>query len=456
MSTKKSKILLVDDEVNCLRSVKDVIDLEGFECLTANSGFAALEIFARNDIDIVVTDIRMPNMNGIELLKKIKERKPSTPVLMLTGYGSIEDAVNSIKLGAYNYILKPVNVADLLADIQDILSEIESRGDKETSLAFTDEIPEGKRILGQSEKLNNVNQLIQKIAKTDLSVLIQGESGTGKELAAMAIHYSSDRAKKPFISINCAALPETLLESELFGYEKGAFTDAKTTKKGKVELAHTGTLFLDEIGDMSTSMQAKLLRVLEVRELDRLGSNRSRKIDIRLISATNQDLRAAMENGLFRSDLYYRLNTVNVEMPALREIHEDIPLLANYFIKEYATRLCRPIPLLCDQSKQILLNYDWPGNVRELANAIRRAVALCDGDEIRNPDLPEHLVSYEAGSVPSAIESDQDQFLPLAEVEKRHILKVLESVDGNRSKAANLLGIHRDTLLRKLKQYGLS
>ena len=455
MPNGRSKILLVDDEINCLRAVRDVFDLEGFNCLTANSGMAAIELFDRNDIDIVVTDIRMPKMNGIELLKKIKERKPSTRVLMLTGYGSIEDAVESIKLGAYNYILKPVNVADLLADIHDILKEIEGEPDKESSAALIEELPEGKHLLGRSERLNTVTQLIQKIAKTDLSVLIQGESGTGKELAAMAIHYSSDRAKRPFISINCAALPETLLESELFGYEKGAFTDAKTSKKGKVELAHTGTLFLDEIGDMSHAMQAKLLRVLEARELDRLGSDRKRKVDIRLLSATNQDLRSAMEQGHFRNDLYYRLNTVNIVMPALREMREDIPLLANSFIKEYAIRLGRPVPVINDESMDVLLKYNWPGNVRELGNSMRRAVALCDGGVIRNPDLPEHLVQYETSNTHFS-ESEMNKPLSLAEVEKRHILNVLEGVNGNRSKAANLLGIHRDTLLRKLKQYGLS
>jgi len=456
MSNGKAKILLVDDEVNCLRTVKDVFDLEGFDCLTANSGFLALNLFDRNDIDIVVTDIRMPNMSGIELLRKIKERKPETYVLMLTGYGSIENAVESIKLGAYNYILKPINVADLLANIHDILQKIELLSLKEAKAAVFEDVPEGKQILGQSSRLNNVTQLIQKIAKTDLSVLIQGESGTGKELAATAIHYSSDRAKKPFISINCAALPETLLESELFGYEKGAFTDAKKNKKGKVELAHTGTLFLDEIGDMSPPMQAKLLRVLEARELDPLGSDRSIKVDIRVISATNRDLRAHMDGGLFRSDLYYRLNTVNIVMPALYEIREDIPLLANNFIKDYALQLGRRIPVLSDESQQALLEYNWPGNVRELANAMRRAVALCDGGVIRNADLPEHFMDREARAPAAAFRSDPDTPLTLAELEKGHIIKVLEGVKGNKSKAANLLGIHRDTLLRKLKQYGLT
>ena len=455
MVNSRSRVLLVDDEINCLRSVKDVFDLEGIDCLTANSGTTALDIFDRNDIDIVVTDIRMPNMNGIDLLKKIKERKPLTHVLMLTGYGSIEDAVESIKLGAYNYVLKPINVADLLADVKDILNMIEGGEDKTETTPGFHELPEGKQILGRSDRIKNVKQLIQKIAKTDLSVLIQGESGTGKELAAMAIHYSSDRAMNPFVSINCAALPETLLESELFGYEKGAFTDAKKTKKGKVELAHTGTLFLDEIGDMSAPMQAKLLRVLEARELDRLGSDRSLKVDIRLLSATNRDLRAAMERGEFRSDLFYRLNTVNIVMPSLREIPDDILSLANYFIKEYATRLNRTIPKLTDESKDILTRYHWPGNVRELGNAMRRAVALCDGILIYKIDLPEHLVNFEISEVSLTRKDRDEELLPLVEIEKRHILKVLEKVNGNRSRAASLLGIHRDTLLRKLKQYGL-
>jgi len=458
MTADKSKILLVDDEENCLRSVKDVFDLEGLECFTANSGLKALDIFDRSDIDIVITDIRMPGMSGIELLNKIKERRPTTPVLMLTGYGSIEDAVKSIKMGAYNYILKPVNVNDLLADIRDIIAELELKGEEDSEVVLFSGLPAGKRIIGNSDRLYHVTELIQKVAKTDLSVLILGESGTGKELAAAAIHHSSDRTKGPFVRINCAALPETLLESELFGYEKGAFTDAKTTKKGKVELADGGTLFLDEIGDMAPAMQAKLLRVLEEREVDRLGSNsaKGKSVDIRVISATNQQLRNAVEHGTFRNDLYYRLNTVTVEMPALREIRDDLPLLANHFVKEYAARLRRAIPAISDEAMNTLLKYNWPGNVRELANAMRRAVALCDGGEIRNVDLPEHMIHCEPETKPAEIESDYLEPLTLAEVEKQHIIRVFENVNGNRSKASNLLGIHRDTLLRKLKQYGLN
>jgi DNA-binding NtrC family response regulator len=448
-----TKILLVDDEENCLRSLKDVLELERLDCTTASSGLKALELFSHDDFDIVITDVRMPGVSGIDLLKQIKRLRPETNVIMLTGFGSINDAVASIKMGAYQYILKPVIMDDLLNLIRDITTQIDRSAGSSPLLDLKEPLPSGKTILGRSIRLQNVAKLISKIACTDLPVLILGESGTGKELAATAIHHTSDRAGKPFVAINCAAFPDTLLESELFGYEKGAFTDARASKAGRIEEADGGTLFLDEIGDMKPAMQAKLLRVLEEQEFQRLGSNKSRRVDIRLISATNRDLRQAISEKGFRADLYYRLNAVSIAMPPLREIPEDIPLLANHFARDFAARFSRDSITVEEEAIAALQRYHWPGNVRELANAIRRAVALSEGLSIRIYDLPPHIIQEVTPSI--EIEPSPSGTLLLDEVEKEHILKVLDMTEGNRSEAAQILGIHRDTLLRKLKKYGV-
>jgi len=342
---------------------------------------------------------------------------------------------------------------DLLAQVKDLLRKIDQERTASPLQALKDNLPMGKVIIGQSVRLQNVAKLINKIASTDLPVLILGESGTGKELAATAIHYSSDRSDKPFIAINCAAFPDTLLESELFGFEKGAFTDARNSKAGKIEEADGGTLFLDEIGDMKPAMQAKLLRVLEEQQFQRLGSNKYRQIDIRIISATNRDLNQAIQEGLFRTDLFYRLNAVSILMPTLREIPDDIPLLSNYFAKEFASKFDRKVEGLAEEAIEALKKYHWPGNIRELANAIRRSVALADGKQIQLFDLPPYIANgqYE----PLHGQPSKPQKLLLADIEKEHILSVMDMVQGNKSEAAQLLGIHRDTLLRKLKKYGL-
>jgi two-component system, NtrC family, response regulator AtoC len=456
MTEKLPRILLIDDEENCLRVISDVFALEGIDCITANNGQKGLEFFDRLEIDIVITDVRMPGLTGIEILHQVKKRKPDTIVIMLTGYGSIEEAVEAMKLGAYQYILKPVIVEDLIEQIQEILEKLDSVKNNAPFNHMGSTIPENKQILGSSPRIQNVAKLISKIAGTDLPVLILGESGTGKELAATAIHHSSDRALKKFIAINCAAFPDTLLESELFGYEKkkGAFTDAKTSKPGKIEEAHGGTLFLDEVGDMKPAMQAKLLRVLEEQEFQRLGSNKSQKVNIRVISATNRDLRQAIAEGEFRPDLYYRLNAVNIIMPSLRDISEDIPLFANKFAQQFATRLNRNFAQISNEAITTLLQYKWPGNVRELANAIRRAVALSDGSQVNVYDLPPHITENSQNN--DDVQPIKRKSLVLADIEREHILAVLEVAKGNKSLAANMLGIHRDTLLRKLKKYGIS
>ncbi len=452
MMEQKARILLVDDEENCLRALKDVFELEEIDCITANSGLKALDLFNHNDFDIVITDVRMPGITGIDILRQVKRLRPETFVIILTGHGSIHDAVASIKLGAYQYILKPVIMDDLLPLIKEILTRIEQESSASPLLNLKEPLPSGKTILGQSVRLQNVAKLISKIANTDLPVIILGESGTGKELAATAIHHSSDRAVKPFVAINCAAFPDTLLESELFGYEKGAFTDARNSKAGRIEEADGGTLFLDEIGDMKPAMQAKMLRVLEEHEFQRLGSNKSRRVDIRLISATNRDLRQAIQEKAFRADLYYRLNAVSIAMPPLREIPEDIPLLASHFAREFAARFNRPPVQVEQEAMACLQSYTWPGNVRELANAIRRAVALSDGKTIRLFDLPPHINQESVVAEKTAPDNSKSNLLE--DIEREHILKVLDLSGGNKSEAAQILGIHRDTLLRKLKKYG--
>ncbi|HPI72032.1 MAG TPA: sigma-54 dependent transcriptional regulator [bacterium] len=451
MVHEKNRILLVDDEENCLRALQDVFELEHIECATANNAAKAIDIITHNDIDIVISDVRMPGLSGMDLLKQIKRIKPEIYVLMLTGHGSIHDAVQSIKQGAYQYILKPVIMDDLLAQIKELLQKIDERAAEAPLQKLKTSLPAGKVIVGQSMRLQNVAKLINKIANTDLPVLILGESGTGKELAATALHYSSDRSAKSFVAINCAAFPDTLLESELFGYEKGAFTDARTSKAGKIEEADGGTLFLDEIGDMKPAMQAKLLRVLEEQQFQRLGSNKYYKIDIRIISATNRDLRQAIEDGLFRADLYYRLNAVSIVMPTLREIPEDIPLLSNYFAREFAAKFNRKIEGVSAEALQALAKYHWPGNVRELANAIRRSVALAEGKQIQIFDLPPYIANAQYET--PAAKVGKPQKLLLSDVEKEHILAVIDMVHGNKSEAAQILGIHRDTLLRKLKKF---
>ncbi len=454
MIEERPQVLIVDDEENCLRAIKDVFDLEGIDCLTARNGMKALELLEHNDIEIVISDVKMPGMTGMELLSEMKKQKPDLYVFMLTGYGSIEDAVESVKKGAYQYILKPVIMEDLIPQIKELLAKINQDSQTTPFMDIAQQLPKGKTILGNSQRIRNIAKLISKIAQTDLPVLVLGESGTGKELAATAIHYSSDRAEKPFIALNCAAFPDTLLESELFGYEKGAFTDAKNSKPGKIEEANGGTLFLDEIGEMKPQMQAKLLRVLEEHEFQRLGSNKSQKVDIRIVSATNRDLRQGMEEGLFRPDLYYRLNAVTVAMPTLAEIKEDIPLLANHFAQDFAQKFNQKPVKISEEANDALQAYHWPGNIRELANAIRRAVALCDKDEIKLYDLPLHITTLEKQTKTEA--ASPKRSLLLSDIEKEHILKVLELTGGNKSLAANMLGIHRDTLLRKLKKYEIS
>ncbi|GBD94400.1 transcriptional regulatory protein ZraR [bacterium BMS3Abin05] len=452
MSHKNSKILIVDDEANLLKTLKDSLSLEGYHVLTASNGRNALQILSMLPINVVLTDMKMPGMSGFQLLKQIKQKWPDVHVIVMTGYGSIQAAVESIQQGASNYILKPIHVNDLIRNLSELIQKSAKRSpvkiDGQSVFRAKDII-----IVGSSPKLKHVFEMIRKVASTDLPVLILGESGTGKELVASALHNLSNRSENAFVKLNCAALPENLLESELFGYEAGAFTDARKPKAGKLELAQNGTLFLDEIGDMPFSMQAKLLRVLEYGEFERLGGTQTKKSDFRVTAATNQDLYRNIGAGKFREDLFYRLNAITLELPPLREIGEDIPKFLQYFLRDYCQRYHLPIPKISGAALEILRNYRWPGNIREFKNVIQRAVVLSNGNQILPSDLPHHLVETQS---PSGTDAEFTHRIPsLEELEREHIRRILEITHGNKNRTASILHIHRDTLYRKLKKYRL-
>ena len=447
MKYQKEKILIVDDEPNFLRALRDTLELESFEIFTSLSALEALPILHENRIDAVITDLRMPKMSGIELLREIKQKWPGVIVFILTGYGSIQHAVDCMKLGAENYILKPINIMDLISNLKTALMKSSETEKKNAGNTADMDFP----FIGQSSATIETRELVKKIAHSELSVVIKGESGTGKELIANAIYQYSNRKNKPFLKINCAALPLHLLESELFGYEPGAFTDAKKLKRGKLEIAHQGTLFLDEIGDMPIEMQAKLLRVLEEHVVERLGGNQLIQTDFRLISATNQNLELCIKNGEFRNDLYFRLNTMQINLKPLREIREDIQLISNYFVQRYSIEQKINQPSIHSKTMEIFLSYHWPGNVREMRNVIQRSVVLCDGKDILPEHLPDHMHWHEYNDV----EIDSTSLLSLEDMEREHIQKVMQIASGNKNRTAALLKIHRDTLYRKLRKYEL-
>lgn len=439
------RILLVDDEANFRKTVVDLLKLEGYDVYTAPSGADALSLLKDVSVDIVITDVRMPRMSGVELLRRLRHSHPDVEVIVLTGYGSIDDAVKTIKMGAYNYVMKPVNFEELAKDIRDIVRMRSRAVDELEPFGLAAE-----RIVGNSPAIRHVRHLIDKFAASELPVLIEGESGTGKELVANAVHARSQRAEHPFVKINCAALPEALTESELFGYERGAFTGATQQKKGKIELATGGTLFLDEIAEMPVTTQAKLLRAIEQQEIERLGGTEVIKVDVRIIAATNQNLNQLVHRGAFRKDLYYRINAVSIKTPPLRSMPEDIPRLALHFLEKHCHEVGKPRPRLGDEVVRILLAHSWPGNVRELANVMRRAAILCDGSELNLSHLPAELAE------PSMRMEDADEApLSLDELERRHIARVLKLTAGNKNAAARLLNIHRDTLYRKIRRYNL-
>ncbi|MGQ9645254.1 MAG: sigma-54-dependent transcriptional regulator [Thermodesulfobacteriota bacterium] len=455
----RPSILIVDDDEVMQQTLSDVLKKKGYEIFCVGAGNGALSIIKKNIIDLVLLDMRLPDVDGIEVLKKIKEFDTEILVIMMTAYSDVQTAVSAMKSGAYHYINKPFELEELKLLIEkgletkSLINEVrrlhrQQRGEFQNS-----------HIHGVSPQIQYVKELIGMISKTHkTSVLIQGESGTGKELAANAIHYNSKRSNKPLMKINCSAIPDSLLESELFGYEKGAFTDAKNTKKGLFELADGGTVFLDEIGDMKPFLQSKILRVLENQTFMRVGGERELKVDVRIIAATNKNLEALVREGLFRKDLYYRLKVMVIEMPPLRERVEDILLLSNLFIEENNREHNKSIRGFSEEAKRLLTQYHWPGNVRELKNVIERAMILTDQEFITHKQLPFEL-RQTGGFDRTASEAeviDITEEMSLDHMEKIHLTKVLKTLEWNKSKASKVLGISRATLRAKIKKYGLS
>jgi two-component system NtrC family response regulator len=451
-------VLIVDDEKNYPLILRAVLEEEGFEALTAYSGEEALTVLKNSDVDLVLTDMKMPSLDGIELLERIKEKDPELPVIMMTAHGTVEKAVEAMQKGAYNYILKPFDNERLIIYVNKAIQMYrvikENRRLRET---VKSQYSFGN-IIGKSSKMQDIFELIKKVAPATASILIEGESGTGKDLVAKSIHYNSPRRDYPFIAINCSALAESLLESELFGHEKGAFTGAVATKKGRFELAEGGTLFLDEIGELSSSLQVKLLRVLQDKIFERVGGMRQVSVNFRLITATNKRLREEVQMGRFREDLYYRLNVVFIDLPPLRQRLEDLRLLVDHFIGKYAAerRMGVPVKGIEREVEQIFYRHDWPGNVRELENTIERAMVLCPDDIIRVSDLPRDFRSSLTGepqleNIPVNAKLSET----LSDIERKMLLRALKNCNNVQSEAAQLLGIGRSGFNKKLKKYGI-
>jgi len=445
----KIRILIVDDELIVRESLGNWLREEGYSISTCDNGPEALEKIKTSGCDLLVADFKMPGMDGIQLLEETKKIDPDLQVLIMTAYASIDTAVQAMKKGAYDYIVKPFDPENVTHTIQRALKfkmlekeNILLRKELEKKYGIDE-------IIGKCKKMEEVFDLIRTVADSEAVVMVRGESGTGKELIAKAIHANSKRKYGPLIALSCGALPDSLLESELFGYEKGAFTGAQYSRKGRIEMANNGTLFLDEIGDISAKTQVDLLRVLQEKTIYRLGSTTPTKIDVRFISATNRDLEKAIQEGTFREDLYYRLNVVTINVPPLRERKEDIPLLANHFLKKYTLENKKPIKAISPDAMNILTSYRWPGNVRELENIIERSVVVCKSTEVTPTDLPEILkqAAEEAQAAPIG--------MSLEEAEKQHIINVLETNQGNVSKSAKDLGIDRVTLYNKIKKYNI-
>jgi len=455
----KPSILIVDDDDVMQETLSDVLRKRSYEVFAVGSGNGALSVIKKNLIDLILLDMKLPDVDGLEVLKKVKEFDTEILVIMMTAYSDVQTAVSAMKSGAYHYINKPFEVEELQLLIEkgletkSLINEVR-RLHRQHNVEY-----QNSHIHGVTPQIKYLKELLEMISKTHkTSVLIQGESGTGKELAANAIHFNSKRSGKALMKINCSAIPDSLLESELFGYEKGAFTDAKNTKKGLFELADGGTVFLDEIGDMKPFLQSKILRVLENQTFMRVGGEREIKVDIRVIAATNRDLEELVKEGLFRKDLYYRLKVMVVEMPPLRERVEDILLLANLFIEENNKEYNKNIKGLSGEAKTLLIQYPWPGNIRELKNVIERAMILTDQEYLTPKQLPFELRQTEQNTrrkmIPELFEATDEMSLEI--MEKSHISQVLKRLEWNKSKTSKVLGISRATLRAKIKRYNLS
>lgn len=448
----KRRILIVEDEKNTREGLKWALESEDYEISLAADGRQGMDVLSVKPFDLVISDLKMPEVSGMELLQHILEEYPHIMVIILTGYATVENAVKAMDLGAFYYLEKPVNIDRLKHLTRRALQQKQLREENEELRRAVIKNYGVENIIGQSAAMHQVFDKIKHVAPTRATVLIQGESGTGKELIASAIHYNSNRKNKPFVKLNCGALTPTLLESELFGHERGAFTDAHRQKVGRFEVADGGTLFLDEISETTSEFQVKLLRVLQEQEFERVGGVETIKVDVRVITATNQNLKERMEKGQFREDLYYRLNVIQINVPPLRERPEDIPLMVDTFLKEFCEENNKPLLKIHPQTMTLLQNYDWPGNVRQLRNVIEGMVVMSKSDEITPESLPEEIRQSEK----------RDQIIrlrigeSLSRAEKKIIESTLSATDGNRAKTARILGIGRKTLYRKLEEYGIS
>jgi DNA-binding NtrC family response regulator len=448
------RLLIVDDEQSIRRLCMTVGEALGFTCVEANSGETALALLEEQPAHMILTDMVMPNMSGLEFLEKVKKLLPRSEVAVMTGHGSIETAVQAMKLGAYDYISKPFSpLEELRLFLRRMAEKVHLVEENQFLRERVDTESDLHGIVGSSAKIQDVLRMISRLKDTRTPVLISGESGTGKELVARAIHFRGNFANRPFVAVDCGSLVPTLIESELFGYEKGAFTGALRSKTGLFQSANGGTIFLDEIGELPLEMQAKLLRVLQEKEVRPVGSNQKVKVDVRVVAATNRDLEAEYRNGTFRKDLYFRLNVVTVHLPALRDRRSDIPMLAHWFLDRHAPDSSMQVT---HTAMKCLLQYDWPGNVRELENCIERAVALGDGKTIDLSDLPPTIASASPstelapGVIPSVVSSTD-----LEDIERATIERVFEQVKGDKALAGKMLGISRATLYRKLKRYNI-
>ncbi len=449
MTKARAKILVVDDETNIREALAALLAADGYQVAAAASAEEAMQALRHEACEVVLADMRLQGKTGLDLLRWTKESYPATEIILITAYGSVEDAVEAMKLGAYDYLSKPVDRRRLALLIEKALEKYRLSAENRSLRRRLSVREEFSHIIGNSPRLREIFTIVAEVAPTNATVLITGESGTGKELVARAIHNRSRRREGPFITLNCGALPDTLLESELFGYEKGAFTGATSAKMGRIEMAHQGTLFLDEVGDMTPKTQVDLLRVLQERELRRLGGSRTVHVDVRFIAATNKDLESEIEKKGFREDLYYRLNVVPIPMPPLRERREDIPLLIESFLREFCTLHKKDLKKIDGSALDALLSHSWPGNVRELRNLVERLVLLSKSDTVQPQDLPAAIRGTPSHSPGITVQLDQ----PMSEIEKEVIQGVLEKVTANRRKAAELLGISLRALQYKIKKY---
>jgi two-component system response regulator HydG len=450
---EKPKILVVDDEESHRIMLRAVLKDEGYEVVEAADGSEAVRAVEQEPFDLVLLDVRMTTMDGIEALTEIRKISPLIPVLIMTAYASVKTAVEALKAGAFDYLTKPLDIEELKILIEKALELYHLREENLTLKERLGDRFDFSKIIGKSRKMRELFDTLSLVAPTDATILILGESGTGKELVANAIHHNSFRKSQPFIKISCSALPETLLESELFGHERGAFTGAIARREGRFQLAHRGTIFLDEVGEMSPTTQMKLLRVLQEKEFEPLGSVQTLKVDVRVIAATHKDLTQEVKEGRFREDLFYRLNVVPVSLPPLRERKEDIPAVAHHFFEGYRGKNQKELKDISNKTMDLLSRYDWPGNIRELENCLERAVIMARGEVIAPADLPPHIQALSGREEGQAL--DFPSGISLEAVERALILKTLEETGGNRSRAAEILGINRRTLQMKLKEYGM-